>query len=394
MNYTETTTTSYWIRVWNSLKGMIFGFFLIIWMVYLLWWNEQRTINVTQGLQEAQEITVNWKTEKIDDSLEWKVVYNTWDVISDIVHKDEVFWIEKNALKMIRKVEMYQWQEKEKNETQDNMWGSQTTTTTYTYHSDWYDTKINSQNFKQNWYTNPSNWLYQNKSFISDDIRIWKLFLSADFIYQLNRQESIVLSQWDFEYIQKNLSNTEIVLENNYLFQWKWNMNSPEIWDIRISFYSVNPNTVSVIWKQAWTQLVPYITSTETNVSLLEYWKKTIEQMYQTAHDNNMFLAWILRFIGLIWIFIWFRLIFGIFDAIAKFIPMLWSIIWFWTGIISFLLAIILWGSTIAIAWLYVRPLVWWTILLVVALIIAMVIKMKKSKLWNKQENQLGYIEK
>src|SRR4051812_44070939 len=43
---------------------------------------------------------------------------------------------------------MYQWKEDKKQETQDNLGGGQTTTTTYDYTREWSDDAINSSEFK------------------------------------------------------------------------------------------------------------------------------------------------------------------------------------------------------------------------------------------------------
>jgi hypothetical protein len=47
-----------------------------------------------------------------------------------------------------RTAEVYQWKEDKKQETQDNLGGVQTTTTTYDYTREWSDDVINSSEFK------------------------------------------------------------------------------------------------------------------------------------------------------------------------------------------------------------------------------------------------------
>jgi Transmembrane protein 43 len=69
--------------------------------------------------------------------------------------------VEANAVKLKRKVEVYQWEEKSESRSTDNYGGSETTTTTYTYSKKWSDRKIDSTSFNDATnYSNPVVWKY------------------------------------------------------------------------------------------------------------------------------------------------------------------------------------------------------------------------------------------
>jgi hypothetical protein len=58
--------------------------------------------------------------------------------------KDNVYNVSSNGLKLRRSVEMYQWEESESESSQDNLGGSETVTTNYTYTTQWSEEAISS----------------------------------------------------------------------------------------------------------------------------------------------------------------------------------------------------------------------------------------------------------
>ena len=203
MAYTEIKTNSYSSRLWNSLKWVLFGFLLIFWSVYLLWWNEWRTIDVTQWLNQWQKITVEGATSPVDSNLEWKLVYINGKASTNEVLKDDSFLIKQNAIKLHRVVEMYQWEEREETQRHDNIWWSETVTTTYTYHKTWDDEKINSSHFKESGHNNPTNWKFESRSTVAWDVKVWDMKLSNNFISQINRSQPISMESKIFELFKK-----------------------------------------------------------------------------------------------------------------------------------------------------------------------------------------------
>lgn len=371
MVYTQTTTTSYGSRVGNSIKGAIMWVILIIASVWLLWWNEGRTIDVAIWLEETQAVTVVWSTTMINPELENKLVYNTGKVDTKEILVDDDFQIQENAIHLIRTVEMYQWEEKSETKSKDNIGGSQTDTTTYTYNKDWNQSTLSSQEYKESGHENPSTWKYKSKSLAAKEVFIDKLFVSERFISQMTQETSLVPEMEDLKNSSAWKNNT-VSIEWNYLYIPKASgtIGNPEIGDLRIAFHTVEAAEISVIGQQKWNTLVGYTTSRDTKVALLEYGNKTQAEMFEIAQKNNTFLAWALRAGWLVMMFVWFTLIFGIITAIGKIIPFVGNIIGFWTGIIAFILTLVFWGWTILVAWFFVRPLLSLAIIAVIAAII------------------------
>jgi len=384
MTYEETNTTWYFQNLWNSIKWIFVGFLLIILSIWLLWWNEGRTIKIAKWLEEWQKNTIEWKINKIDLSLNNKLVHIKWRANTKEILKDNLFFITWNVLKLDRKVEMYQWKEIKKTRSKNNVWGSTTRTTTYTYQKDWSTKKIDSSSFKEMSHKNPSSWPFNSKEEIASKITIGKIILWNEFVSQLNKKTDIDIPWNIFNRIKKKYSNMFVNIDK----QWQYlyfsnstgaNLANPSIGDLRVSFSVVNPIEVSAIWKQYSNNLTSYTTKNWTSISLLQYGDISINDMYKTAQKNNIIIAWLLRIWWLLLMFVGFKMLFGLLETIAKVIPFLWSVADFWTSLIAFLLTIIVWGLVIIIAWFFVRPILSISLLLIIWLIVYSIIKIKKS---------------
>ena len=92
--------------------------------------------------------------------------------------------------------------------------------------------------------------------------------------------------------------------------------------------------------------------------------------MIATAKSQNKMLAWALRILGILLLYMGFKSIFGILDTLAKVLPFLSSIVSLGTGLVAGILALALGLIIIAIAWIWYRPLLG---ILLLAAVVAMI---------------------
>lgn len=379
MAYIETSSTSYWWRLWKSIKWFLAWILLVIISIWLLWWNEWRAIQTTLWLKEWQKILQNWSIKPINETLEWKLIYINWKAETSSLLSDDIFFIKENVIKLERKVQMYQWEEKEKSQTKDNLWWSETTTTTYSYNKKWSDKKIDSEDFNNKWYENLSEWKFKSADFVSNDVFVWDLKLADTFVHKLNKKNKLQINEEIFNKIKDlhKLDNAKLI--SNSIYIWSWNLNNPQIGDLLISFSVVRPDEVSIVWQQKWTMLTWYRTKYDKSIELLQYWKITSSDLFKKAFEDNSLLTWWIRIVWLILMFIWFRGIFNILVIIAKFIPFIASILSLWTWLISLFLTLIIGWWIIIIAWFFVRPVISISILITIITIIFIILKSKKN---------------
>ena len=405
---------SYGSRVGNSFKAILWGIILVIVSIRLLAWNEKNYVETKAALKEWAEIVQEANIDQINPDLEWQEIHISGETASNAeALKDNIFWVVTDNLKLKRTVEMYQWYEEEHEECHDNYWWSEDCETTYTYDKKWSDDHISSNSFYQTAnHENPSTWDYESDERVKEPITLWAYTLANVFVNQLTDYKTINLSEQNINIPDKyqviagqttqsnwtvednnnsylygdsetttttSASNERFHINGDVIYIWL-DPSKPAVWDLKITFSSVNPSTVSVVWKQMGSDLTSYKVSNWRNINLLSQGNVSAEDMFIEAQKENKMMTWIIRIIWLILMYCGFASIFKFIETLAKVIPFLANIIWVWTGIIALWLTLIVWFLTIWIAWLAVRPVIWICCLVVAAAWIFLLVKSKKDK--------------
>lgn len=419
---TVSSHNSYGSRVGNSFKAILWGIILVWISIWLLIWNEKNFVEQKAALDEWASIVQEAIIDQINSELDWSEIHVSWQTASDDeTLRDDVFWVVTDDLKLIRTVEMYQWYEDEDTECHDNYWWSEDCETTYTYDTKWSENAIDSNDFYQTSnHENPTIREYESNEWVKNPITLGAYTLTDTFIDKLVNYRTINLSEQKIvtpekyknstvEQVTQTVETTETTVEDNnnsYLYgdseenntanttestNERFHINGnqiyiwldptkPAVWDLRITFSSVKPGTVSVIWKQVNSELTSYTASNWRPIALLEEWSVTAADMFLHAQQANKNMTWLLRILWIFLMYCWFAAMFKFIETIAKVLPFLANIIWVWTGLIALWLTLVVWSVTIWIAWIAVRPVAWICCLVVAAAWIFLLVKSKKNK--------------
>ena len=118
MSFTETTTTSWFSRLKSGLVGLVIGPLLVLGMIWLLSWNEGRSVQTYRALVEGAGLVVSVDSGSIDAANEGKLVHVAGPVKPDGTPEDAALGVvAEGAAGLSRKVEMYQWVEDSSSET-------------------------------------------------------------------------------------------------------------------------------------------------------------------------------------------------------------------------------------------------------------------------------------
>lgn len=412
-----TTHHSYGSRVGNSLKNIFRGIVLVIGSIVLLVWNENNYVQQKKALEEWASLVQEATANQINPDLEWKEIHISGETASDAeALQDNTFGVITDDLKLRRTVEMYQWYEESSESCTDNYWWSEDCTTTYNYYKKWSDDAISSSSFYESaWHENPSTWEFNSSEQVKSPITLWVYKLTSVFTEQLTNYKPINLSEQNINIPEKyrliadqtttqtnttvednnnsylygdsetqtptvtNAGNEKFHINSDYIYIWT-DPSSPTIWDLKISFSSVKPGTVSIVWKQSGNELSSYTVSNGRGISLLEEGNVSAADMFLNAQKANKMMTWIIRLIWLLLMYCGFAMLFQFIETLAKVLPFLANIIGVWTSIIALWLTLIVGFLTIGIAWLAVRPVVGICCLVVAAGWIFLLIKAKKNK--------------
>ena len=139
------------------------------------------------------------------------------------------------------------------------------------------------------------------------------------------------------------------------------NPGNPQVGDVRISWTMIPAEMpVSIIAVQTGTTFAPYVAKDSAadgyTVDLLETGTKTKEEMFQNAENANTMMTWILRVVGWLMMYMGLKMVFKPLEVLGDVLPILGDLIGIGTGILAFLIATPVALVTIAVAWLFYRP--------------------------------------
>lgn len=346
-SYREVTHTGYFKNVKNAFAGLLFGLLFFIGSFFLLSWNEGNSVKTHAALNWAQAQMLTAEPQPLDRTLEDRIVYLAGDTTVTQPILDSTFAVSApDALRLRRTVEMYQWRES-KNTREENTYGGGTNkVTTYTYSKGWSEKAENSAEFHiPAGHQNPpmpvrSETLNARTATLGDYV------LTPRILAELENYTRTVMPAATGEY--------RVINEQLYKGATP---EDPQVGDIRVSFAAVPADEVSIIGQQRGNSIVEAKGPSDRNVLLVEPGIQSAESMFDNAHRTASLLTWAIRAGGWFLMYLGLVLILNPIKMVAGFIPGARPLLGFGIGLVSAILALLLSGVTIAIAWLAYRPL-------------------------------------
>ncbi len=417
MAYQEVTTTSYGQRLKNSAGGIFTGFLMFLAGTALLWWNEGRAVKTTKMLEEAQGNYVEMENIKaVDPQFDGKLVHATGFANTTDTLVDPIFGVKDLALSMNRKVEYYQWEEHSKEEKRDKLGGGEETITTYTYRKAWTTSPQESSAFHDPQYqrsnfvlmeVDPGKMLSHNVTFgayVLTESQVDKLpdnkvvnvsipeetlvSLDRDLIRTANNSGRVgtvsngygISANTTTDSLGRQQYHATMVHTNGNIVYLGPSASSPNIGDVKITFTKAEPTNVSLLARVSGNTFSKYVAKNGKSFSSISVGTKSADEMFQTEHDNNTMMAWLLRLAGLCLVVAGLKGIFGFLETILKVVPLFSYILGFGINIICAVIGFVWSLIVFAIAWLFYRP-VLSVILLVVAALVIFAFSKKGKKL-------------
>ncbi len=142
-SFVETTSVGWLSRVGNSLIGVLFGLLGVVAAVICLYWNEGRAVDAATALKEGAGAVVSVAASPVNPAREGGLVYVTGPLEAAAPARDSALGVSAPGLLRLRRVvEMYQWSESKRTQTNTELGGSETTRTTYDYRKGWSETPM------------------------------------------------------------------------------------------------------------------------------------------------------------------------------------------------------------------------------------------------------------
>lgn len=356
-SFREVTSVSWFGRIKRAVGGVIFGLILIALMVIGLFWNEGRAVQTARSLAEGSGAVVSVGADSVDTANDGKLVHVSGLVTADSGLADPDFGIATQGLRLSRSVEMYQWKEESKSETTKKLGGGEETVTTYSYSKVWDDSQIDSSDFKKPDGHQNSPMEIHGRTFQIPEGKLVAFDLDTPVLDRIEGDKDYSLSADQSAAIKAAYIGTKpLSIVDGKIYLGNDNT-TPALGDYRIGYELAPLGVISIIARQAGSRFEPYQTQAGDALLMVDTGNVPAEKMFADAVSANTLITWLLRGAGLLLLTIGFALFLSPIGVILDVIPFLGSMARMGTGIIAFVLAILVGTVTIAIAWFWYRPL-------------------------------------
>lgn len=374
-SFTEVTSSGWLSRIGKSITGVLVGLALTVGSFPLLWWNEGRSVKTYQGLVEGEKIAITVPADAVDAANDGKLIHLSGRAEAKDQVADPVFGLSTaGTIKLRRIVEMYQWVEKKSTKTKTKMGGGEEKVTEYTYSKEWDEKIHDSANYRKPGHTNPQP-AYTTEMFLSSDATLGAFVMPRTMIEGWRDLRPVSAAAEDLA-----PDFREKVLAQNGWFYLKGKAEPAELGDLRIKFESIPAGDASVLARQVKQTFEPYTTKVGTQISRISSGVLSKEAMFAAAQAENTMMTWLLRGGGLLMMFIGLLSIFQPFKVLADVLPLAGKVVGAGVGVVAFLLAGIGSTLTIAIAWLWYRPLLGVAVLAATVLLLVMLVRLLRKR--------------
>jgi hypothetical protein len=363
--------------------AMLLTMFVLLISVSLLFWNEARAVRMDRVdrawvREGGSNVVALSNPAQINPANEGKLVHLTAMAETSGELSDPKFLVSSKAIKLTRKIELYQWSEAAKKvQAEKTPGGGKQQATEYTYSKVWSDQSIDSRKFahpEDHQNRTPSGTTFLNWFTVAKQVSVGEHLLPGDLIDRIGypaSAERIAVTNQDLEKIPEDFRKTMRVNNGYFYVSDSSDLNQPEVGDARVSFSSVKPTMVSILAKQVKNSFEPYQTSNGTEIYRLVTGVESAKSMLEAMTTQNTVLTWVLRFVGFIIMFGGIALCFAPISAIANLVPILRDIVGAGVFIFALGTSLVLTLCTIAVAWVTYRP--WVAIPIFAVMVIAAV---------------------
>jgi hypothetical protein len=291
-----------WIgRIVSSPGRALAGLAILILGFALLFWNEGRAARTAEGLAEASDAVVSVRADRVESANDKKLVHLSGRVTVSESISDPEFGVSLDALRLRRRVEMYQWKEFRRTKRRDK------TETTYSYAPVWADRPIDSSKFRHpEGHRNPASWPVQGKEFTAERATLGSFLLSPEVVEKILTFTAVSI---------QGRSPPENMRDRVKLSGDQWYMGAnparPSIGDLVVRFEAVLPCQISVMARQNDGRLEPYPGRAGSRICSVLPGSVSAAEMIRRAEEVNSTVSWIFRGVGFFLLWLGVRCVFA-----------------------------------------------------------------------------------
>ena len=329
-----------------------------------LFFNEGRAVKTAKALKEGAASVVSVKATQVDSANEGEFVHVSGTAETPETLTDREFGVSVNAIRLIRNVEMYQWNEEQEKVSREGADSHSSKETEYSYKIVWSPTHIDSSQFNDSVnHANPAAFPFQGATYEAKEVFVGEYRLPESLVQKISQPEKIAVDVSTIAELHggfvRPLGGTA---ESATGFYWSPQSDAtpdaPQLGDVKIQFSATYPTDVSVMARQAGTSFRPFETHSGRQLNMLSLGLHSAESMIEKAETENTVLTWGLRVLGSILSMLGIGLVLSPLAKMTDRIPVLGKLVGMGTALIAILLGGALSLLTIGTAWLFYHPLI------------------------------------
>uniref|UniRef100_A0A0K8U2Q2 Transmembrane protein 43 n=2 Tax=Bactrocera latifrons TaxID=174628 RepID=A0A0K8U2Q2_BACLA len=277
-----------------------FGCILFTGGLCVLSWNEGRAVHTILSLDEALDDAITLDpNEELEYNYNGRIVHMTGSIVIGEPLTEPDYNIQVLAVKLKRRVQMFQWVE----ESMEHNYGEsvasvQTESRTYYYYTEWRDKLIDSRNFYiRTGHQNPDRFPIESQTQVADAVFIGK--------YELGNEIKNKFSNY-VELTSDTRPDDPTIKMHLGLYYHTNDVFNPEIGDIRLlfSFAGMEGEMYTVVGKLMNNKLLPYRTSRGVDILLVYNGELGLGEVFKREHHAQRLTTWGYRFMG--WVLVFF----------------------------------------------------------------------------------------
>lgn len=348
------TSRSWFARIGDSLRAIVFGLVLFIVAIVLLAWNEGRAVTTARALEEGAATVASVSADALQAANEGRLVHIAGMARATGPARDPDLGVSADGLKLQRQVEMFQWKEERRTETVKKLGGGEETVTRYTYSRDWSDKAIDSSRFNTpGGHANPPMPALASRAFHAPEPRIGAFSLGRGVIDGLTADASAGAP--DPASVRQALGARARVQAGGV---YVGDPATPRVGDVRVTLRAVPEQELSVIGRQTGAAITPYRASNGREILLSAPGVRSADAMFQQSLEENTLITWLVRLGGMILMFAAVRMALSLLEVLADVIPLLGSVVGAGASLVALTVTLAVAPVVIALAWIAYRPLV------------------------------------
>ncbi|CAD8128313.1 unnamed protein product [Paramecium sonneborni] len=233
--------------------AFIFGFLVIFWAFITLWYNERRYSITWFRLEQTKKLCISINSAEVNPNTNNQLIHINGESKTNDQIVDAAFGLQmKDCIKLVRKVEMYQWVQKSRSNKRSGRTIYYVQEWSSFFHSECTDEHSNDQ----------SKWIVEEETQTNLNVRLGAYLISKSLAEQTEAKESLIMFMNNQQAVanyfgqQKGFQNFEANGEYIYFQQ---NKGAVTLNDLRVSFNAARTGPTTIVSQQNNDSFTPFI---------------------------------------------------------------------------------------------------------------------------------------